>query len=99
MCSMPTIPFKAAGIVATTGFGVPIYCGGFNSTLTQKTCYKFNPINKGWNQAIILFQDLSDIFLADAAVLPCVSQIVAFINKISKQYITWATLFHILFYR
>ena len=64
MCSLPALPYMVSGHAATTGFGFPFFCGGRNTVLTSQymvTCYKFNPITKGWTQVL----NLSFLFISD----------------------------------
>jgi len=60
MCEMPTLPYGVSGVIATIGFGDPIFCGGYNfvASSDRKTCYKFNPTTKGWTQVFILVSTL-----------------------------------------
>jgi hypothetical protein len=52
MCSLPTLPYLVSGLSATSGFGLPMFCGGSipDSDLSRKTCYNFNMSTKGWTQ-------------------------------------------------
>ena len=52
-CSLPNLPYDVGGPAVTTGFGLPMFCGGRltpGSSPARKTCYKFNPGNKRWIQ-------------------------------------------------
>jgi hypothetical protein len=57
ICSLPTLPYKVSGLVATAGFGLPMFCGGNDpeSGFSRKTCFKFNLTTKGWTQVSVLF--------------------------------------------
>jgi hypothetical protein len=57
MCSLPTLPYIVSGLSTTTGFGLPMFCGGGipGAGRNRDTCYKFNPITKGWTQVSIFF--------------------------------------------
>ena len=54
-CSLPTFPYIVSGVAITSGFGLPIVCGGSipGAGRNRDTCYKFNPITKGWTQVSI----------------------------------------------
>ncbi len=58
MCSLPTLPYKVSGPITTTGFGVPIFCGGYDSVALSviQTCCQFDATIKKWIKVKIKFQ-------------------------------------------
>lgn len=74
MCEMPILPYAVSGVIATIGFGVPIFCGGFDyaANSDRKTCYKFNPLTKGWTQVFILSCIVTRVFIVRLLCVCCI---------------------------
>ena len=65
MCSLPNLPYDVGRLATTSGFGIPMFCGGNipGQTLSRKTCYKFNLSTKAWTQVSSLLHISVKFFL------------------------------------